>query len=67
MVVRSMSLPLPHVGRRYRIFPFMSLGMLLLGTFVIYGKLTPRLLGKVGKQIVQILHFAMQSESRGDG
>jgi uncharacterized membrane protein len=37
---------LSQVGRGYRIFSFMALGLLLLGTSVLYGKLTPRLAGK---------------------
>ncbi len=39
-----------QVGRGYRIFSFMALGLLLLGTSVLYGKLTPRLLGKVSEE-----------------
>jgi uncharacterized membrane protein len=41
---------LSQVGRGYRIFSFMVLGLLLLGTSVLYGKLSPRLLGKVPKE-----------------
>jgi uncharacterized membrane protein len=35
---------LSHVGQGYRIISFLGVGLLLLGTSVLYGKLSPRLL-----------------------
>jgi uncharacterized membrane protein len=43
--VKVVFVDLSQVGRGYRIISFMVLGLLLLGTSVLYGKLTPRLLG----------------------
>jgi uncharacterized membrane protein len=37
---------LAHAGQGYRVLSFLGLGLLLLGTSVLYGKLSPRLLGR---------------------
>jgi uncharacterized membrane protein len=40
---------LAHAGQGYRVLSFMGLGLLLLGTSVLYGKLSPRLLVRAGE------------------
>jgi uncharacterized membrane protein len=48
-VVKVMFVDLSDVGRGYRILSFLGLGLLLLGTSVLYGKLSPRLLQEDAK------------------
>jgi hypothetical protein len=43
-LLKIVVIDLNQVGRGYRILSFMGLGLLLLGTSVLYGKLSPRLL-----------------------
>jgi hypothetical protein len=44
-VLKVMAIDLGQVSRGYRIVSFTALGLLMLGTSVLYGKLSPRLLG----------------------
>jgi uncharacterized membrane protein len=44
-VLKVMAIDLSQVSRGYRILSFTGLGLLMLGTSVLYGKLSPRLLG----------------------
>lgn len=48
-LVKVVVIDLHQVGRGYRILSFMGLGLLLLGTSVLYGKLSPRLLRAAGE------------------
>jgi uncharacterized membrane protein len=45
-LVKVVLVDLGDVGRGYRILSFLGLGLLLLGTSVLYGKLSPLLLGQ---------------------
>ena len=40
-----------QVSTGYRILSFMGVGLLMLGTSVLYGKVSPRLLGKVPEPV----------------
>ena len=44
-LLKVMAIDLSQVSRGYRILSFVGLGMLMLGTSVLYGKLSPKLLG----------------------
>ncbi len=45
-LVKIFLIDLAHAGQGYRILSFIALGLLLLGTSVLYGKLSPKLLGE---------------------
>ena len=44
-LVKVVLVDLANAGQGYRVLSFLGLGLLLLGTSVVYGKLSPRLLG----------------------
>lgn len=45
-LVKVMAIDLSDVGTGYRVLSFVALGLLMLGTSVLYGRLSPRLLGR---------------------